>query len=72
MTLYKCKCGKEEREVTKAKIVLREGKWVADVICSCNKHMDSEPTEGMPSLKRTEPTLSNKDDMLWDKAKEQL
>jgi hypothetical protein len=72
MTLYKCKCGKEEREVTKAKIVLREGKWVADVICSCNKYMDSEPTEGMPSLKRTEPTLSNKDDMLWDKAKEQL
>jgi len=72
MTLYKCKCGKEGREVTKAKIVLREGKWVADVICSCNKYMDSKPTEGMPSLKRTEPTLSNKDDMLWDKAKEQL
>jgi hypothetical protein len=72
MTRYRCECGKEEREVTKAKIVLREGKWVADVICSCNKYMDSEPTEGMPSLKRTEPTLSNKDDMLWDKAKEQL
>ena len=72
MTLYKCDCCKEEREVTKAKIVLREGKWVADVVCSCNKYMYSEPTEGMPSLKRTEPTLSNKDDMLWDKAKEQL
>ena len=72
MTIYKCECGKEEREVNKAKIVLREGKWVADVVCSCNKYMDSEPTEGMPSLKRTEPTLSNKDDMLWDKAKEQL
>ena len=72
MTLYKCECGKEEREVTKAKIVLREGKWVADVVCSCDKYMDSEPTEGMPSLKRTEPSLSKNRDMLWDGAKEKL
>ena len=72
MTLYKCECGKEEREVTKAKIVLREGKWVADVVCSCNKYMDSEPTEGMPNLKRTEPSLSKNRDMLWDGAKEKL
>ena len=73
MTLYKCECGKEEREVNKATIVLRDGKWVTkEALCECGKYMDSKPTEGMPSLKRTEPTLSNKDDMLWDKAKEQL
>jgi hypothetical protein len=34
--------------------------------------MDSEPEEGMPSLKRTEPSLSKRRDMLWDGAKEKL
>ena len=34
--------------------------------------MDSKPTEGMPSLKRTEPTLSMKRDKLWAGAKEKL
>ena len=28
MTLYKCDCGKEEKEVGKATIVLRDKKWV--------------------------------------------
>ena len=34
--------------------------------------MDSEPTEGMPNLIRTEPSLTKKGDMLWDSAKEKL
>ena len=72
MTLYTCKCGKEEKEVSKAKIILVDDKWVSDVKCSCGKYMDSEPTEGMPSLKRTEPSLSKRRDMLWEGAKEKL
>jgi hypothetical protein len=74
MTLYKCECGKEEKEVSKAKIVYREKKWVANVMCSCNKYMDSEPEEGMPNLKRTEASLSKekRGDYLWDGAKEKL
>jgi hypothetical protein len=73
MTLYKCECGKEEKEINKATIVLREGKWVAkEALCSCNKYMDSEPQEGMPKLIRTEPTLSKKRDNLWAGAKEKL
>jgi hypothetical protein len=73
MTLYKCECGKEEKEISKATIVLREGKWVAkEALCSCNKYMDSEPQEGMPKLIRTEPTLSKKRDNLWAGAKEKL
>tara|TARA_R100001510_G_C7478318_1_gene91452 strand:+ start:268 stop:519 length:252 start_codon:yes stop_codon:yes gene_type:complete len=72
MTLYTCKCSKEEKEVSKAKIILVDDKWVSDVKCSCGKYMDSEPTEGMPSLKRTEPSLSKRRDMLWDGAKEKL
>ena len=34
--------------------------------------MDSEPEEGMPTLRRTEPTLSKKRDKLWAGAKEKL
>ena len=74
MTLYTCECKKETKEVSKAKIVYRDKKWVADVMCSCNKYMDSKPAEGMPSLKRTEASLSKKKkgDMMWDSAKEKL
>ena len=72
MTLYTCKCGKETKEVSKAKIIYVDNAWVADVMCSCGKHMDSKPVEGMPSLKRTEPSLTKKGDKLWDSAKEKL
>jgi len=73
MTLYSCECGKEEKEVAKATIVLRDGKWVTkEAQCSCGKYMDSKPTDGMPNLKRTEPSLSKKRDKLWAGAKEKL
>ena len=74
MALYKCECGKE-RELPKATIVLRDGKWVAkEGLCECGKYMDSEPTEGIPTLKRTEASLSKKKrgDKLWAGAKEKL
>jgi len=73
MTLYTCECGKEEKEVSKATIVLRDKKWVCkEAQCSCGKYMDSEATEGMPSLKRTEPTLTMKRDKLWEGATEKI
>ena len=73
MTLYTCECGKEEKEVGKATIVLRDKKWVTkEAQCSCGKFMDSRPTDGMPSLKRTEPTLSMKRDKLWEGATEKI
>ena len=34
--------------------------------------MDSKPTEGIPTLRRTEPSLSKKGDKLWAGAKEKL
>ena len=71
MTKYICKCGKE-KDLGKVTIVLKD-KWVAkEALCECGKYMDSEPEEGMPNLKRTEPSLSKKRDMLWDGAKEKL
>ena len=74
MTLYKCPCGKQEKEVVKAKIVYRDNKWVADVKCKCGKYMDSKPAEGMPQIKRTEASLSKKKrrERLWEGAKEKL
>jgi|TARA_R110001599_G_scaffold184194_2_gene377699 hypothetical protein len=74
MTLYKCECG-QTKEISKATIVLRDKKWVAkQALCGCGLYMDSEPEEGMPTLKRTESSLSKKKrgDMLWDGAKEKL
>lgn len=72
MTLYFCECG-NTMEIGKATIVLRDKKWVCkEAQCSCGKYMDSEPTEGLPNLKRTEPSLTKQRDNLWAGAKEKL
>ena len=73
MTLYKCECCKETKEVGKATIVYREGKWVCkEALCSCGKYMDSEPVDGIPTLRRTEQSLSKNKDRLWKDTKEKL
>ena len=57
MTEYKCKCGKT-KEIATATIAYIDGNWeTKQALCSCGKFMDSEPLEGMPSLKRTEESL---------------
>ena len=72
MTLYSCECG-NTMEIGKASIVYRDGKWVTkEALCKCGKYMDSKPTDGMPNLKRTEPSLSKQRDKLWAGAKEKL
>ena len=73
MTKYKCECGKEEKEISKATIVLRGGEWVTkEALCSCGLYMNSKPTDGMPNLKRTEASLSKQRNNLWEGAKETL
>jgi len=72
MTLYTCECGKT-KELSKVTIVYRLGDWVAkEAECECGKYMDSIPTEGMPTLQRTEPSLTKNRDNLWEGAKEKL
>ena len=72
MTLYSCECG-NTMDIGKATIVLRDKKWVTkEALCECGKYMDSKPTDGMPNLKRTEPSLSKQRDNLWKGAKETL
>ena len=72
MTLYKCQCG-NSKELQKATIKIIDNKVVvAEALCKCGLYMDSEPTDGIPNLKRTEPSLSKKGDKLWQGAKEKL
>jgi len=72
MTLYTCECG-NTRELSKATIVHRDGAWVAkEAECECGLYMDSVPTEGIPTLQRTEPSLTKNRDKLWAGAKEKL
>ena len=72
MTLYKCECGKE-KEIWNATVSYIDGEWqTKEALCKCGKYMDSEPLEGIPSLKRTEESLSKNRDNLWAGAKEKL
>ena len=72
MTLYTCECGKT-REISTATIVYRDDKWVTkQAECECGLYMTSEPTEGIPTLRRTEPSLSKNRDKLWAGEKEKL
>ena len=72
MTKYKCKCGKT-KELSVATIVHVDGEWqTKEALCECGKYMDSQPLEGIPSLIRTEESLSKNRDKLWDGAKEKL
>ena len=72
MTLYRCQCG-NEKQLGKVTLIYKN-KWIAkEALCDgCGEYMDSEPEEGMPDLIRTESTLTNKGDKLWDGAKEKL
>jgi hypothetical protein len=75
MTLYRCECEEFEKDIKKISIVYRDKKWVTKGSeCPCGKYMDSEPEEGMPTIKRTEASLSRKKkgDYLWNSAKEKL
>ena len=72
---YKCECGEYQKEIKKITIVYRDNKWITKGSeCPCGKYMESEPQEGMPSIKRTEASLSKKKrgDKLWNSAKEKI
>ena len=61
MTKYICKKCNNERMLEKATIIVLNGMVVVkEALCGfkgCDEFMVSEPTDGMPGLIRTEPTL---------------
>ena len=75
MLIYQCNtCGnkiqlsKATLEVVNGVVRTREAK------CYCGEYMQEVEKKftGFPNIKRTEPTLSNKKDKLWQRAKETL
>jgi len=72
MTLYSCKCGNTQ-EIGKQTIRYRDNGWrTIEARCECGLWMDSKPEEGMPTIKRTEPSLTKIRNKLWAGAKEKL
>ena len=60
MAIYKCqKCG-SEKEIRKVTIIFIDGSWNAkESLCEkCEIYMYSKPTDGIPSLIRTESSLT--------------
>jgi hypothetical protein len=75
MIKFICNTCKATKELMKATIVLREGRWVTkQALCSCGEYMQEleKDFSGFPDLIRTEPTLNKKRDKLWKSAKEKL
>ena len=75
MLIYICnKCG-NTRQLSKATLEVIDGKVrTREALCQCGAYMQEVEKEfgGFPSLKRTEPTLSNRKDKLWSRAKDRL
>ena len=75
MIKFQCNnCG-EKKELMRATIKVIDGKIrTVQAKCKCGKYMQEveKDFDGVPSLIRTEETLSKKRDKLWDSAKEKL
>ena len=75
MLKYICnKCG-ETKDLMKATLEVVDGKVrTKEALCKCGQYMQEieKDFDGFPCLIRTDPTLSNKRDKLWDSAKEKL
>ena len=67
-------CG-EAKHLMRATIKVIDGKVrTVEALCNCGEYMQEEEKDfdGFPCLIRTDETLSNKGDKLWDGAKEKL
>ena len=69
----KCEIQKELSKIT-MKIVDNKVCHIGSECPKCGEYMQEvqKAFGGFPSIKRTEPTLSNKNDKLWNRAKDTL
>lgn len=69
----KCEIKKELSKIT-MKIVDNKVCHIGSECPKCGEYMQEvqKAFGGFPSIKRTEPTLSNKNDKLWNRAKDTL
>ena len=75
MLKYQCNnCG-ETKDLMRATLEVVEGKVrTKEAKCKCGEYMQEveKDFDGFPCLIRTDPTLGNKRDKLWDSATEKL
>lgn len=69
----KCEIKKELSKIT-MKIIDNKVCHIGSECPKCGEYMQEVQKEfgGFPNIKRTEPTLSNKNDKLWNRAKDTL
>ena len=75
MLIYQCNVCGNTRQLSKATLEVIDGKVrTREALCQCGAYMQEVEKEfgGFPSLKRTEPTLSNRKDKLWGGVKDRL
>tara|TARA_R100001530_G_scaffold46727_1_gene35117 strand:- start:172 stop:405 length:234 start_codon:yes stop_codon:yes gene_type:complete len=76
MLKYQCNKCEIQKEFSKVVMTVENAKVVnVGTECpECGEYMQevSKSFGGFPSIKRTEPTLSNKKDKLWSRAKDRL
>jgi len=76
MLKYQCNKCEIQKELSKVTMKVIDGKVVnLGTECpKCGEYMIEieKAFGGFPSLKRTEPTLSNRKDKLWSRAKDRL
>ncbi len=75
MLKYICNVCGNTRNLSKATLEVVDGKIrTREALCQCGTYMQEVEKQfnGFPSLKRTEPTLSNRKNKLWSRAKDRL
>jgi uncharacterized Zn finger protein len=75
MLKYQCNKCEIQKELSKVVMKVIEGKVVnVGTECpKCGEYMQEIfKFGGFPNIKRTEPTLSNKNDKLWNRAKDTM
>ena len=75
MLKYQCNNCDQTKDLSKATLEVVDGSVrTREALCDCGEYMQEIEKEfgGFPSLKRTEPTLSNKNNKLWSRAKDTL
>ena len=75
MLKYQCKKCEATKELSRATLEVVHGKVrTREALCECGEYMREieKDFDGFPCIKRTEPTLSNKNDKLWSRAKDTL
>tara|TARA_R100001463_G_scaffold21491_1_gene51590 strand:- start:43 stop:276 length:234 start_codon:yes stop_codon:yes gene_type:complete len=73
MLNYVCNVCGNTRQLAKATLEVIDGKVrTREAQCECGEYMQEESKEfgGFPNIRRTEPTLSNKNNKLWSRAKD--